>query len=131
MNRWKPPKTCALYEGIWCIRYNQHTDQLGMTIMDARNNQWRLELRSRNGLAIIWQTVLPLNNGDCELSVLPKGEWLAINSCGIRLVQIANQSLKAGVEYLRELKNAVSIGNAYFVVRTKSTIEVHEIKQRK
>ncbi|CAF4805755.1 unnamed protein product [Rotaria sp. Silwood1] len=104
VNRWVPPKTCAIYEGIWCIRYQQETDQL---------------------------VVLPLSNGDCEISPLPDREWLAVNSCGIRLIQIANQKLKSGVEYQRELKNAITIGNLYFVVRTKSTIEIHQIKRSK
>ncbi|CAF1113041.1 unnamed protein product [Rotaria sordida] len=131
INRWIPPKTCAPYEGIWCIRYQQETDQLGMAIMDARNNQWRLEIRNRKDLAFLWQIVLPLGNGDCEISILPNREWLAVNSCGIRLIQIANQKLKTGVEYQRELKNAIAIGNLYFVIRTKSAIEIHQIKQLK
>ncbi|CAF1053332.1 unnamed protein product [Rotaria sp. Silwood1] len=131
VNRWVPPKTCAIYEGIWCIRYQQETDELGIVIMDARNNQWRLEIRNRKDLAFLWKIVLPLSNGDCEISPLPDREWLAVNSCGIRLIQIANQKLKSGVEYQRELKNAITIGNLYFVVRTKSTIEIHQIKRSK
>ncbi|CAF2447024.1 unnamed protein product [Rotaria sp. Silwood2] len=131
INRWTPPKTCATYEGIWCIRYQQETDQLGFSIMNSRNNQWHLEIRNRKEFALLWQIVLPLGNGDCELSTLPNREWLAVNSCGIRLIQISNQKLKAGVEYQRELKNAVAIGNLYFAIRTKNTIEIHQIKQSK
>ena len=131
INRWTPPKTCATYEGIWCLRYHPDTDQLGFTIIDARNNQWHMEIRSRDKLTLLWQIVLPIMHGDCELSPLPNREWVAVNSCGIRLVQIVDQKLKAAVEYERELKNAVAINNLYFAVRTKSTLEIHEIKRSK
>jgi len=57
------------------------------------------------------------------------GEWLIINSYGVRLIQIANHELKAAVEYERELKNAITMGNQYFLVRTKNTIEIHPIKK--
>jgi hypothetical protein len=96
--------------------------------MDARTNQWRFELRDRKTFSQIFHVVLPLSHGDCEISPLPNGEWLTTNACGIRLIQIANNTLKAAVEYERELKNAITIGNDYFVVRTKNTIEIHSIK---
>lgn len=98
--------------------------------MNERNNQWRFEIRDRKNLSVVWQTVLPLTHGDCELSPLSDGEWVAINSCGIRLIQIANRKLKAAVEYERELRNAVILGTDYFLVRTKQTIEVHSIKKK-
>jgi hypothetical protein len=131
VNRWTSPKTCATHEGIWCIRYHAKTDQLGFAIMNAMTNQWRFEVRNRQNLAPLWQTTLPFVNGDCEISPLPNEEWLTINTCGIRLVQIANQKLKAAVEYTRELKNAISIGNLYFVIRTKNTIEIFHLKALK
>ncbi len=99
--------------------------------MDARNDQWRIEIRSRNQLTLLWQMALPISNGDCEISPLPNGEWLAINTCGIRLIQITNQKLKAAVEYERELKNAVAINHSYLAIRTKNTLEIHKIKQSK
>jgi hypothetical protein len=128
-NRWTPPKTCATDEGIWCIRYHSDTNQLGMTVMNAQTNQWRFQIRNRRNLSIIWQTGLPIGHGDCELSPLANGEWLIINSYGVRLIQIANHELKAAVEYERELKNAITMGNQYFLVRTKNTIEIHPIKK--
>ncbi|CAF0910491.1 unnamed protein product [Rotaria sordida] len=42
---------------------------------------------------------------------------------------IANQKLKAAVEYERELKYVLTIGNDYFAVETKNTLEVHSIKR--
>jgi len=131
VNRWLPPQTCSNYEGIWCIRYKPETDQLGITIMDSRTNQWRMEIRSRTKFNVIWQIVLPVSHGDCEISSLPNGEWLAINSCGVRLVQVVNKKLKAAVEYERELKNAVAFNKLYFAVRTKNTLEIHENKRAK
>jgi hypothetical protein len=56
---------------------------------------------------------------------------MACYSCGVRLVQIANHKIKSAVEYERDLKNAISIGNLYFIVRTKGTIEVYPYKQSK
>jgi hypothetical protein len=98
--------------------------------MNGQNNQWHFQIRDRKNFSTVWQIVLPITHGDCELSPLVKGEWLAINSCGVRLVQIANRKLKAAVEYERELKNAITIGNDYFVVRTKNTVEIHSIKKK-
>ncbi|CAF0977103.1 unnamed protein product [Rotaria magnacalcarata] len=131
VNRYMPPNTCAVYEGIWCIRSLESRNQLGLTIMDARNNQWRVELRNGDDCTIVWKMVLPIQFGDCELTILPNEEWLIVNSCGIRLIQIANQKIKAGVEYERELRNAVAIGKSYFAIRTKSTVEIHRVKQLK
>jgi hypothetical protein len=99
--------------------------------MDGRNNQWRFEIRDRENLSTIWQTVLPLTHGDCELSPLPNGEWLTVNSCGVRLIHIADNKIKAAVEYERELRNAITIGNKYFLVRTKNTLEIHPIMKKK
>lgn len=129
INRWKPPNTCSVYEGIWCARHHPDTDELGFTIMDARTNQWRMEIRSRDKFTSIWQTALPISHGDTEISPLPNNEWLAINSCGIRLVQVANKRLKAAVEYERELRNAIVVDNSYFAVRTKTTLELHRFRQ--
>lgn len=98
--------------------------------MNGQNNQWRFEIRNRKNFSLIWQTALPLTHGDCELSPLPDKQWVAINSCGVRLIQIANRKLKAAVEYERELRNAIPLGNDYFLVRTKQTIEVHTIKKQ-
>ena len=131
IKHWTSPTTCAPYEGIWCVRYHPDSNQLGFAIMDARDNRWRIELRSRDKLLPLWQTVLPFSHGDCEISPLSNDSWLAVNSCGIRLVHIAHQKLKSAVEYERELKNAITLGNSYFVVRTKSTIEIHQIKKPK
>ena len=131
LNRWMPPKTCAAHEGIWCIRYQPESDHLGLTIIDATNNQWRMEVRNRTNLGVIWQIVLPVSHGDCEISSLPNKEWLVVNSCGVRLVQIVNQKLKAAVEYERELKNVVAFDNLYVAVRTKNTLEIHENKRVK
>ena len=128
VERWKPPQTCATYEGIWCIRYHQDSKQLGFSIMDTRNNQWRIEIRGLPGLVPLWRLMLPIANGDCEICPLLDGGWLVINSCGIRLIQIVNENLKAGVEYERELRNAFIMGKSYFAIRTKTTIEIHQIK---
>jgi hypothetical protein len=98
--------------------------------MNGENNQWRFEIRNRKNLSVVWQTVLPITHGDCELSPLANEEWLAVNSCGIRLIHIANRQLKEAVEYERELKNAITLGNNYFLVRTKNTIEIHLIKKK-
>ena len=127
MNRWIPPKTCANHEGIWCIRYHPETDQLGCAIVDATNNQWRLEIRSRESFACLWRINMPFLSGDCEISPFPNGEWLATNSFNIRLLQIGYQVLKSAVEYERELKNAIVINDLYLVIRTKSTVEVHRL----
>ncbi|CAF4293935.1 unnamed protein product [Rotaria socialis] len=131
VNRFIPPNTCAVYEGIWCIRSQESTNLLGLTVMDARNNQWRVELRSGKDCSIVWKSVLPIQFGDCEITILPNEEWVIVNSCGIRLIQIANQKVKAAVEYERELKNAVGIGKSYFAIRTKNTVEIHRMKQLK
>ncbi len=122
--------TCAEHEGIWCIRYQPDSNQIGMTIMDGQTNQWRFEIRNTRSLSIVWQIVLPIVHGDCELSALKNEEWLIINSCGIRLVHIANRKIKAAVEYERELRNGVTIGENYFVIRTKNTLEIHLIKKK-
>jgi hypothetical protein len=129
IQRWTPPKTCAAHEGIWCLRYHPTLDQIGFTVMDCRTNAWRFEIRERQTLNQLWHTALPLDTGDCELSALKNGDWLTINSCGIRLIQITNRELKAAVEYERELKNAITLGNDYFIIRTKNTIDVHRMKR--
>lgn len=131
INHWTPPKTCAAYEDIWCIRYHPDTDQLGFTILDTRNDQWRMEVRSRDKLTLLWQLVLPIISGDWEISPLPNGDWIAINACGVRLGQITNKRLTAAIDYRRELRNAILINNIYFVVRTKTTIEFHQLKRSK
>jgi len=99
-----------------------------MSILDGQTNQWRFEIRDRKTFSIIWQTVLPLTHGDCEVSPLANAEWLTVNSCGIRLIQIGDFKLKSAVEYERELRNAIIISENYFAVRTKNTLEIHAIK---
>jgi len=131
VNRWTPPKTCAAYEGIWCIRNHPDTNQLCFTILDTRNDQWRIEVRNRDKLTLVWQLALPSMSGDWEISPLSDREWLAINSCGTRLVQIADKKFKAAIDYGRELRNAIVINNLHFVVRTKTTIEIHQLKRLK
>ena len=131
VSRWTPPRTCATYEGIWCIRYQPDTNQLGFAIVDARNNQWRLEIRSPQDLTLVWQIPLPVQNCECEISPLPNAEWLAINSRVARLFQIADGKLKATVDYRARLKNAIAIGDSYFVVRTSYTIDIYEAEQLK
>lgn len=131
IERWTPPRTCTEYEGIWCIRHHPVTDQIGMSIMDGRTNQWRFEIRDRGIRSVVWQTVLPLSHGDCEISPSVNEEWLAVNSCGIRLLQIVDLKIKSAVEYERELRNAISIGEDYFAVRTKNTLEIHSVKNKK
>jgi len=98
--------------------------------MDGRNNQWRFEIRDRKNLSTVWQIVLPLTHGDCEVLPLRNGEWLFVNSCGVRLIHIVDYEIKAAVEYERELRNAITIGNKYFVIRTKNTLEIHSIKKK-
>lgn len=129
INRWTSPSTCAVYEGIWSTRFHPSLQQLGFTVMDGRNNQWRFELRERKTLNRLWQTVLPVGVGDCEVSPLMNGDWLMINSCGSRLIQLSGTELKTAVEYERELKNAITLGDEYFVIRTKNTIDVHSMKK--
>jgi hypothetical protein len=129
VKHWTSPVTCASHEGIWSIRSHPDTDQLGMSIMDSRTNQWRFEIRNRATLSIVWQTALPLLHGDCEVSPLANAQWLMINSAGIRLLQISNRKLKSAVEYERELRNAILIGENYLAVRTKNTLEIHSIKK--
>lgn len=129
INRWTSPSTCAYYEGIWCMRCHPNTKQIGMTIMNARDNHWRFEIRNRTDFSPVFRIGLPINHGDCELSSLNNGEWLLTNSCGIRFIHIVDLAIKVVVEYERELKNAVTIGNDYFVVRTKSTIEAHPMAE--
>ncbi len=131
IHRWTSPETCATYEDIWSIRYHPDTNQLGLTIMDTRNEEWRIEVRSREKLDLLWKTVLPLTNGDCELSLLPNGEWLAVNACGLRLIHVAKQGVRAAAEYQRELRNAILMNNLYFIIRTKNTIEIHQYNESK
>lgn len=128
INRWTSPETCATYEGIWCIRHHPETDQLGLTILDSRTNRWRLEVRNRQGFSILWSIDIPIYQGDLEISPLSQGDWLVVESRGIRLLHISNQQLKVMVEYLRELRNVLKIGNLYFIIRTKNTLEIHENK---
>ena len=101
-----------------------------MTIMNSHNNEWRFEIRNRKDLSQIWQTGLPVRHGDCELSPLGNTQWLVINSCGVRLLQIGDEKFKVAVEYERELRNAITIGNDYFVIRTKNTVDVHVMKTK-
>ena len=54
----------------------------------------RFEVRSKKDLTVVWKSVLPLTHGDCEISPLANGGWLAVNSCGIRLAQLVDQKLK-------------------------------------
>lgn len=131
VKRWLPPRTCAEHEGIWCIRHHPDTDEIGLTIMDGQTNEWRFELRNPRDLSVLWQTPLPLTHGDCEVSPLLNGQWLAVNSCGIRLLHIVNRRLKAAVEYERELRNAIPIADEYLVIRTKNTLEIHSIRDNK
>lgn len=130
VKRWTPPETCAPHEGIWSIRSHPDTDQIGMSILDSKKNQWRFEIRNRATLAIVWQTILPLIHGDCEVCPLANAEWLIVNSSGIRLIQIVNRKLKSAVEYERELRNTIIIGENYLAVRTKNTLEIHSIKKK-
>ena len=127
VRRWKSPTTCAAHEGIWSIRYHAGTQQMGLAIMDARDRRWRFEVRGLPGLLPLWQVALPFTAGDCEISQLPDGKWLAINSLNVYFVQIAQEQIRAAVDYQRILKNGIAIGSEYFVVRTKSTIEIHRI----
>lgn len=129
-NRWYPPQTCAPYEGIWCIRAHPNTNVIGLTIVNPQNNAWRFETRDSKTFGHLGQMYLPIRNGDCELSPLAHGEWLIINSCGARLVQIENVEMKLAVEYERELKNAIPFKKDYFIVRTKNTLEVHSTKKK-
>ena len=131
VKRWLPPRTCAEHEGIWCIRHHPDTNEIGLTIMDGQSNQWRFELRHSQDLSVLWQTPLPLTHGDCEVSPLLYGQWLAVNSCGIRLLHIINRRLKAAVEYERELRNAIPIADDYLVIRTKNTLEIHSMENNK
>jgi len=130
VKRWRPPKTCATYEGIWCIRHRPDTNQFAFTIMNKRNHQWRVEIRSRDKdkFSVLRKIILPLIHGDCEIFPLPTGEWLITNGGGLRLIHITKHKLKAVVEYARELRNALLINNFYFIVRTKRTLEIHKIK---
>ncbi|CAF1141159.1 unnamed protein product [Rotaria sp. Silwood1] len=130
INRWMPPQTCATYEGIWCIRSHPHTNQLGMTILNLKNNQWHFEIRNANNLTRIWETILPVSHGDCELSPISNNEWLITNSCGVRLIQIGNLQLKTIVEYERELRNVITIKNDFLIIRTKYTLEIHAMKKK-
>ena len=86
VRRWKPPTTCAAHEGIWSIRYHSGIQQMGLAIMDARDRRWRFEVRGLPGLLPLWQVALPFTAGDCEISPLPDGKWLAINSLNVYFV---------------------------------------------
>ncbi len=48
-----------------------------------------MDIRSPEKLALLWQRVLPLENCECEISPLLNAEWLAVNSRGTCLIQIA------------------------------------------
>ncbi|CAF4343810.1 unnamed protein product, partial [Rotaria magnacalcarata] len=87
------------------------------------------ETRDPNNLAHIWETRVPIANGDGELTPLADGDWLIVNSCGTRFIQISNLAIKYVVEYERELKNAISFSKDYFIVRTKNTLEIHLLKK--
>ena len=100
---------------------------MGLAIMDARDRRWRFEVRGLPGLLPLWQVPVPFTAGDCEVSPLPDGKWLAVNSLNVYFVQIAKEGIRAAVDYQRILKNGIAIGSEYFVVRTKSTIEIHRI----
>lgn len=128
MHRWTSPQTCAKHEGIWCVRHHPETDQLAFTILDSRTNQWHFEVRSRKEFTRLWSIDMPISFGDVEISTLSRGNWLTIDSSGVRLIHLSNQRLKEIVEYLRELRNATPMGNLYFVIRTKNTLEIHENK---
>ena len=110
------------------MRHHPETDQLALVILNSQDNQWRLEVRSRQGFPVLWSIGIPIWQGDLEISPLSQGDWLIIESRGIRLLHISNQCLKVVVEYLRELRNALKIGNLYFIIRTKNTLEIHENK---
>ena len=127
----RPPMTCALNEGIWCVRYSSETDQLGFAILDAYTTQWRFELRTRDKWTIVWQVALPFLSGDCEISPIINGDWIATNTVNIRLIHISNGQLKSAVEYERELKNAIVVGRNFLVIRAKGTIEFHRVDSKK
>ncbi|CAF3535510.1 unnamed protein product [Rotaria socialis] len=129
VNHYEPPQTCAYNEGIWCIRTHPNTKQIGMTVMNSNNNTWRFEIRDPTNLAHIWQTPLPIPHGDGEVTPLPNGDWLIVNSCGARFIQISNLAIKLAVEYERELKNAILFRKKYFIIRTKNTLEIHLMKK--
>lgn len=131
VKRWTSPSTCAVYEGIWCIRHHPETRQIGCAVLDARTNYWRLEVRDRETFLCIWKINLPFECGDCEVSPLINGQWLATNSFNVRLIQIAQERLESAVEYERELKNALVMDENHLVLRTKSTVEVHRLDQIK
>jgi hypothetical protein len=99
--------------------------------MDTTNNEWRFEVRDRKKLTHLWHIELPFIDGDCEISALPNGDWLAVNSRGRNFVQISNQELNPVIEYRSDLKNAMMMRNSYFAVRTRNTIEVQRAKGRK
>ncbi len=96
--------------------------------MDKRNNQWRFEVRDRKSLAHLWHIPLPFLEGDCEISAVPNGDWLAVNLCGRNLLQIADQKFKPLLQYGRYLRNATVINKSYFAVRGKNTIGIHRAK---
>jgi hypothetical protein len=131
IQRWRSPTTCAMHEGIWCIRYHPNNDKLGIAIVNGQTNQWRFEIRDRKNFLPLFRINLPLIAGDCELSPLSNAEWLATNSCDVHLIHIVPEKIEAVVQYERELKNAIVIGNHYLVIRTKSSLDIHPLNSIK
>jgi hypothetical protein len=127
-NRWHSPQTCAPHEGIWCIRHHPDIDQLGFTIIDSRTKEWRLEVRNREQLTVLWRIGIPLTRGDAELSIIPNSQWLIVNAVGLQLAQISYHGLTSMINYDSELRNAIVIDNSYFIVRTKSTLDIHVLR---
>lgn len=119
------------HEGIWCIRHSRETNRFAFSILDATTNQWRFELRTTDKLTTLYKVSLPFFTGDCEVSPLINGDWLSTNSFNVRLIHISDGKLKAAVEYERELKNAVAIDQRFLVIRTKGTIDIHRLDQKK
>jgi hypothetical protein len=127
VNRWQPPKTCKPHEGIWAIRYHPETDELGLTIIDSTTKQWRFEVRHREKFNLVWSAALPLTRGDAEITIVPNQQWLVVNVFGLQLAQLSRHGLKSMIDYDSELRAAVVIDDAFFVVRTKSTLDIHRL----
>ena len=123
VNRRIATKTCVTYEGIWSLRGHPSIQRSIRSDRDGRSNE-SMTLRK----FVNRKQWIDCGNADCEVSPLNNDNWLMIKLCEIRLIHMSHHQSKVTVRY-GGVENAIAFNGEYFLVRTKSTVNVHLMKK--
>ncbi|CAF4271217.1 unnamed protein product [Rotaria sp. Silwood2] len=89
-NQWKPPLTCAEYDGINDIQYNNET--LALMINDPVKHKKRMELKSTKTFNTIWLIDLSVGTDIRLFTCCPinYNEWLVADGTNSQIYHITN-----------------------------------------